>query len=186
MKPNELKFQKNIIEYINTIENPPVVEAFKSKAKSGKGLMILDIIIFIINIICFALFLGKKPVILQILPLINSAVILCFQFFLKLSTYEEISKVSPQIKFIEDNHTKIIKCVKLIRFLGWTLIVLTLSILILGQKLNGACYYCLSISLIIVSVIYGVMDKLIWQFFNSNNTDLRNLLKNSLRTEKGQ
>ncbi|MGX5378203.1 hypothetical protein ACWCL1_08170 [Ligilactobacillus sp. LYQ135] len=186
MKPNELKFQKNVIEYINTIENPPVVEAFKSKAKSGKGLMILDIIIFVINIICFALLLGKKSVILQILPLINSAVILCFQFFLKLSTYEEISKVSSQIKFIEDNHTKIIKCVKLIKFLGWTLSALTFSILLLGQKLNGAYYYCLSISLIIVSVIYGVMDKLIWQFFNSNNTDLRNLLKNSLRTEKGQ
>lgn len=190
MKPNVLKLRNKIFESLKEVENPAVIEAFKEKANCGEGLMIFDIIVFVANIIFYACSLSSSLTSIKILSFINSLVVLIVQFAFKRQTYIEIAKVNKEIKahkHIVDNNTNIIKCVNLVKFLGWTLIALTVFLMVFNSIniVNKKLYHFIGEVSVVVAISYGIMDKLIWQFFNYNNADINNLVNELFNTKEG-
>lgn len=180
MKPNDLRSIQKLSTYINKLECPAVIEAFRDKDSSEKPLMIIDMIVFIINIIffCYVFWYDRHIEFVKVFAFINSLVVLNFQFLCKRQTYDQIIKVNIDIKQkkLEIISIKFIKLAHVIKITGWILIGLTLVLLTFGMIINTMLYRILIIISVIDALIYGVMDKFVWNFFSINNADIRRLV----------
>lgn len=178
----------NLNESVKDFFSSPIIDAIDEKDSQNTSLMFLESIVFFINLIGFGYgFLGTKTAYSMIIKLVtyfNSIFVSCLQFAFKCNTFRKIKNV-PNVKCKLMKREIKFKSLALFALItGWILIIFTLGMfcIIIAVPKESFFIHGYVIILLIDSILYYVLDKIIWNYFSVNNSYIKELI-NSLNAK---